>query len=51
MKKANQNQDLKAKLQNWDVREVLEYLYHLRANPSERNNRLEKIVKEYINNY
>lgn len=52
MKKAKSiNQDLEAKLDNWTAREVFEFLYHLRANPNKVNNRLEKRVTDYINNY
>ncbi len=45
------NTEINLKLQNWDMKDVFSYLYHLRANPSKRNNKLEKIVTEYINNY
>ena len=38
-------------LKNWDIKDVFEYLYHLRNNPSKQNNILEKIVSEYINKY
>ena len=51
MEKFKINNEIKLKLENWDIQDVFSYLYHLRANPSKRNNQLEKIVKKYINNY
>ena len=43
--------DLEAKLDNWTASEVFDFLNHLRANPNKVNNRLEKRVTNYINNY
>lgn len=41
----------KLKFENWDTKDLFEYLYHLRDYPTKRNKELEKVVSQYINNY
>ena len=51
MEKIKINNEIKLKFENWDIKDLFEYLYHLRNYPTKRNNELEKVVTKYINNY
>lgn len=50
MEKFKINNEIKLNLKHWDTKDIFEYLYHLRNNPSVRNNKLEKLVVKHINN-